>query len=322
MVDIVNQPPDPLRIDVRIVDIEGRPTQEFLRQWNQQRVINVTVDDIAIDLTALQDDVTALEAEVDDIQDVDIVAGVGLDGGGNITGPANITVDLADTAVTPGTYGSATNSAQITVDQQGRITAAANIPITGGGGGSGSATGGGRWIRHGSFTPDSSGVITCTLPSGQSMIRIYADGITYDTNSVELRARFSASGAPVTANGSYSHTSYRQFANNSGVSGDTGSPSASTNSYMALGISNQGNDANEETNFELFIFGADSASRLTQMWGTLSSVSEFFSASSTGLQQVTFQGYRATAQVNDEVLFFPESGGLDGGTIYVDYYAK
>lgn len=53
-------------------------------------------------------------------------AGVGLDGGGS-TGI--ITIDLADTAVTPGTYGDDENVSQITVDQQGRITAAVDVPI-------------------------------------------------------------------------------------------------------------------------------------------------------------------------------------------------
>lgn len=37
---------------------------------------------------------------------------------------------LADTAVTPGTYGDATNVAQFTVDQQGRITAASQIALS------------------------------------------------------------------------------------------------------------------------------------------------------------------------------------------------
>jgi hypothetical protein len=59
---------------------------------------------------------------------VEIIAGIGLDGGGNLA--ANVTIDLANTAVTPDTYGDATNVAQFTVDAQGRLTAAANVAIS------------------------------------------------------------------------------------------------------------------------------------------------------------------------------------------------
>ena len=40
-------------------------------------------------------------------------------------------ISIADTAVTPGTYGDATNVGQFTVDKQGRLTNAVNVPITG-----------------------------------------------------------------------------------------------------------------------------------------------------------------------------------------------
>jgi hypothetical protein len=55
-----------------------------------------------------------------------ITAGTGLNGG-TITSAG--TIDLANTAVTPASYGSATQVATFTVDQQGRLTAASNTNI-------------------------------------------------------------------------------------------------------------------------------------------------------------------------------------------------
>ena len=58
---------------------------------------------------------------------VEIIAGIGLDGGGNLA--ANVTIDLANTTVAAATYGDAANVAQFTVDAQGRLTAASNVAI-------------------------------------------------------------------------------------------------------------------------------------------------------------------------------------------------
>lgn len=61
-------------------------------------------------------------------------SGVGIGLEFNVAGDASsVEIALADTAVTPGSYGSGTQVATFTVDPQGRLTAAGNTTITAGG---------------------------------------------------------------------------------------------------------------------------------------------------------------------------------------------
>lgn len=69
---------------------------------------------------------TSLDAKA--TKTITVSAGTGLSGGGDLT--ANRTISLANTSVNPGSYGSATKLARVTVDAQGRITSAEefNLP--------------------------------------------------------------------------------------------------------------------------------------------------------------------------------------------------
>lgn len=94
-------------------------------------VDNVPEDQVDIDVVEGNVNHDALQNFVNnehiDHTTVLIQAGTGLTGGGDIT--ASRTLNLANTTVSPNTYGSSSQVGQFTVDQQGRLTNAQNISI-------------------------------------------------------------------------------------------------------------------------------------------------------------------------------------------------
>lgn len=118
----------------KIVTDAGVPTDYFIR-FIQDRGGALT--DLDAIITALQTDLAALGVRVDFLDDVQIVAGDYLSGGGVLGTDPVITLDHNTSGVTPGTYGDSTHVPQIDVDEFGHITDVTEVAISGGGGGGG-----------------------------------------------------------------------------------------------------------------------------------------------------------------------------------------
>lgn len=95
---------------------------------------------------------------------------------------------LVDTAVTPGTYGDATHVGSFTVDQEGRLTAASNITITGGGSGILVSRAYDDYATNADLTTQIP--IDDTIPQNTEGAEILSAVITPTTTTNRIRARF------------------------------------------------------------------------------------------------------------------------------------
>jgi hypothetical protein len=113
------------------VGVTGGSSGQFLAyngQWDTPTVAGLSSWIVDVDTGADQTINSASNT-------LEIRGGTGITTGVGFTTKKNVTITLDNTAVSAGTYGDASNVAQITVDAQGRITNATNVAISASGGG-------------------------------------------------------------------------------------------------------------------------------------------------------------------------------------------
>jgi hypothetical protein len=156
-----------------------------------------------------------------------ITLGTGLTGSPNpITSTG--TIDLANTVVTPGTYGSASQVGQFTVDQQGRLTAAANVNITASGIGAISAVNG---TANEITTSQVGTVVTASLPSALTFTGKTVTGGTFNATAATV------GGDTVTTNTATQTLTGKTISGANNTLSNIGNGSL-TNSQITLGTTN------------------------------------------------------------------------------------
>lgn len=210
-----------------IVGPDGKPTDYFMRLIRDRGQAQTDTDTTVSDLSGRVDTVeTELSAKAD--KSIVLTAGNGLTGGGDLSASRTFdvgagtgisvaanTVGLANTAVTPGSYGDATHTGQFTVDQQGRITAAASVAISGGGGGAGT------WSVIADHTVGASEAsFSVSVSSYDEVLVQFIDVTAASSSSRRIQVSTDGGATYYGTSGDYS------FINSSGVKSATGAVSA------------------------------------------------------------------------------------------------
>ena len=182
-------------------------------------------------------------AKLDDINDstLTVTAGTGLSGGGTFTtnqsADSAVTVNLANTAVTPGTYGDANNTPQITIDQQGRITTATTVQTAGSGSGGGGGT---VTVEKNVYTANgqNAGFNTSTAIVNENNVQVYINGV------YQSKDNYTTSGSTVTLSTPPANGTSVELIHMVSVSGviarDSFTGNGSTTAYtLSLSITNE-----------------------------------------------------------------------------------
>lgn len=130
-----------LQRTVPITERDGRPMSWYQTWWHE---VASSIESAVFDLLDMINRITTVETDIEELEARTITAGAGLTGGGDLSASRTLNVgagtgitvaadavNLANTTVTPGSYGSATSVPSFTVDAQGRLTAASGnaIPV-------------------------------------------------------------------------------------------------------------------------------------------------------------------------------------------------